>query len=128
MFAKAVNGYDGHHMKLVSNALAQAQALMDGRKNIEEPYKNFEGNRPSSILLLDDLTPKTLGMLMALYEHKVFVQGAIWGINSFDQWGVELGKVLAGDIERGLEASEVLVDADSSTVGLMNVIKKINMW
>jgi len=128
VFAKSVDGYEEHHMKLVANALAQAQALMDGRENADEPHKNFEGNRPSSVFVFDELTPRTLGMVMAFYEHKIFVQGVIWGINSFDQWGVELGKVLAGDIERSFETSKGLKGADSSTVGLIDVIKNHNMW
>ncbi len=84
-----------HHEKLISNVLGQTRALMDGYSNEDQPHKNFEGNRPSNTLWLSHLTPYTLGMLLALYEHKIFTQGAIWNINSFDQYGVELGKSLA---------------------------------
>lgn len=84
-----------HHEKLVANVLGQTKALMDGDHNADEPHKNFDGNRPSNILWLQKLCPQTLGMLLALYEHKIFVQGAVWNINSFDQYGVELGKTLA---------------------------------
>jgi len=84
-----------HHEKLISNVLGQTRALMDGYTNEDQPHKNFEGNRPSNTLWLTQLTPYTLGMLLALYEHKIFTQGAIWNINSFDQYGVELGKSLA---------------------------------
>ena len=128
VFARAANGYEGHHMKLVSNALAQAQALMNGRENDAEPHKHFDGNRPSSMLVFEDLSVREMGMVMALYEHKVFVQGVIWGINSFDQWGVELGKVLVGDIEASFASSDPLKGADSSTSSLMKIIKTVNLW
>jgi glucose-6-phosphate isomerase len=101
-----------HHELLLANAIAQAQALMLGQAD-EGGHQHFNGNRPSTFLLLHELTPASLGALIALQEHRVFVSGAVWGINSFDQWGVELGKVLARDIharmasgdERGLDAS-----------------------
>jgi len=83
-----------HHSKLLSNCFAQSEALMDGQEN-NDPFKNFEGNRPSNTIILKELSPKNLGSLIALYEHQVFVQGVIWNIYSFDQWGVELGKQLA---------------------------------
>ena len=89
-----------HHRILMANMVAQAEALMTGRGN-DDPHRRYPGNRPSTTLLIDELTPATLGQLIALYEHKVFVQGAIWGINSFDQWGVELGKVIAGELLTG---------------------------
>ena len=89
-----------HHQALKANMLAQAEALMRGRSS-DSPHTHYPGNRPSTVILLDTLTPRTLGMLLALYEHKVFVQGCIWNINSFDQWGVELGKDLAGRIMQG---------------------------
>ena len=83
------------HAKLLANVVAQAEALMVGRSDLAAPHRNFPGDRPSSFLLLEALTPHNLGALIALYEHKVFVEGVLWGINSFDQWGVELGKTLA---------------------------------
>ena len=107
----------GHHEKLLANALAQAQALMVGKQG-EDGHRHFPGNRPSTFLLLDALTPASLGALIALQEHRVFVSGALWGINSFDQWGVELGKVLAKDIEARL-ASGDLQGLDGSTAGLL---------
>ena len=84
---------------LASNALAQADALAFGQANADDPHRHYPGNRPSSILMYDDLTPYMLGKLIALYEHKTVVAGAVWGVNSFDQWGVELGKKLSGGIE-----------------------------
>lgn len=109
---------------LVANALAQSQALMNGRENSAEPHKNFAGNRPSTTILLKELNAKTLGMLLALYEHKIFMQGVIWGINSFDQWGVELGKHLAREIERDLIAGNPSPEHDSSTENLIHAILK----
>ncbi len=90
-----------HHDKLLANALAQARALMLGDAG-DAPERDFPGNRPSTFLLLDRLNPESLGALLALYEHRVFVSGSLWGINSFDQWGVELGKRHAGPIEQAL--------------------------
>jgi len=107
----------GHHPMLLANALAQAQALMQGKSDAGG-HKHFPGNRPSTFLLLDDLTPASLGALIALQEHRVFVSGSLWGINSFDQWGVELGKVLAKDIEPRL-ASGDMAGLDGSTAGLL---------
>ncbi len=112
---KPENDVGEHHRLLLANLVAQSQALMDGRdlKNSDNnPQKVFEGNRPSSTILLDRLDAYHLGQLIALYEHKIFVQGIIWNINSFDQWGVELGKVLAKNIlaDQGVK--------DSSTEGL----------
>ncbi|MFT7220262.1 MAG: glucose-6-phosphate isomerase [Candidatus Azotimanducaceae bacterium] len=89
-----------HHRLLNANLIAQSEALMAGQSSTDL-HQNYEGNRPSSVLMLDSLTPKTLGMLLALYEHRVFVQARIWGINPFDQWGVELGKKLANNILNG---------------------------
>jgi glucose-6-phosphate isomerase len=110
----------GHHALLLSNALAQAQALMLG-KNDAGGHKHFPGNRPSTFLLVDDLTPAALGALIALQEHRVFVSGSLWGINSFDQWGVELGKVLAKDIEPRLVGGDVS-GLDGSTAGLLRLL------
>lgn len=115
---------DDHHRTLLSNALAQAQALMLGEAH-DDPAHHFPGNRPSAMLMLDRLDPYHLGMLMAIYEHKVFVQGVIWGINSFDQMGVELGKRLAKDIEASFANGAVLESADASTQNLMaHILKK----
>jgi glucose-6-phosphate isomerase len=83
------------------------------------PHKVFPGNRPSNTILLPQVTPRSLGALIALYEHKVFVQGAIWNVNSYDQWGVELGKQLAGTILKDLEGGAASAAQDSSTAGLI---------
>ena len=101
-----------HHRTLLANMVAQSEALMTGQVNAE-PHQRYPGNRPSSTLLMDRLDPESLGMLLALYEHKVFVQGTIWSINSFDQWGVELGKRLTGTILNGS------AEHDSSTERLL---------
>ncbi len=129
---KARHSLPGHQALLLANALAQAQALMVGKRaEAEMPetgaaamggHKNFPGNRPSTFLLLDDLTPASLGALIALQEHRVFVSGSVWGINSFDQWGVELGKVLAKDIEPRLASGDVS-GLDGSTAGLLALIR-----
>ena len=126
-----------HHDKLVANVLAQSEALMLGKTKEEviaelgaqgldkasikalTPHKIFPGNRPSNTLLYPRLTPERLGSLVALYEHKVFVQGAIWGINSYDQWGVELGKQLARALLPKVQGTESAVGHDSSTRGLL---------
>jgi glucose-6-phosphate isomerase len=106
-----------HHQALLANAIAQAQALMQGKADAGG-HKNFAGNRPSTFILLDALTPETLGALIALYEHRVFTSGVLWGINSFDQFGVELGKVLAKDIETRLVSGDAS-GLDASTAGLL---------
>lgn len=111
----------GHHNKLLANALAQAQALMVGKAS-EDGHRHFPGNRPSTLLLLDSLTPASLGALIAMQEHRVFVSGSLWGINSFDQWGVELGKVLAKDIEARLESGDT-AGLDGSTAGLLELLR-----
>jgi glucose-6-phosphate isomerase len=107
----------GHQQRLLANAVAQAQALMMGKADAGG-HKNFPGNRPSTTLLLEDLTPASFGALIALYEHRVFVAGSVWGINSFDQWGVELGKVLAVDIEKRMSSGD-MTGLDGSTQGLL---------
>jgi glucose-6-phosphate isomerase len=110
-----------HHEVLLANALAQAQALMQGAKAGEGQlagHQDFPGNRPSTFMLLDALTPESLGALLALHEHRVFVAGVVWGINSFDQWGVELGKTLARDLRERM-SSENLSGLDASTAGLL---------
>lgn len=109
---------------LLSNCLAQSAALMSGRDNAAEPHRHFAGNRPSTTILLDELSPRTLGLLLALYEHIVFVQGAVWQINSFDQWGVELGKALAQRLESDFARPAAASSHDSSTGGLMAFIRK----
>ncbi len=106
-----------HHELLLANAIAQAQALMLGQPD-EGGHKHFTGNRPSTFLLLDELTPASLGALIALQEHRVFVSGAVWGINSFDQWGVELGKVLARDIHARIVSGDA-AGLDASTAALL---------
>lgn len=130
-----------HHQMLLSNFFAQTEALMNGKpeeevarelqaagKSEEEvrtltPFKVFEGNRPTNSILIKQITPKTLGTLIALYEHKIFVQGIIWNVFSFDQWGVELGKQLAGRILPELTNDEPVDSHDSSTNGLINQYK-----
>ena len=106
-----------HHELLLANVIAQAQALMQGQAD-GGGHKNFPGNRPSTMLLLDELTPRSLGALIALQEHRVFVSGSLWGINSFDQWGVELGKVLAKDVQMRMQTGD-LAGLDASTSGLI---------
>ena len=97
-FATPNHPYRHHHDLLMSNLFAQAEAMAFGRRNDDDPHRHYPGDRPSTLILADRLTPSVLGQLIALYEHVVFVQGVIWGINSFDQWGVELGKELANRI------------------------------
>jgi glucose-6-phosphate isomerase len=110
-----------HHELLLANAIAQAQALMLGKPD-EHGHKHFSGNRPSTFLLLDELTPASLGALIALQEHRVFVSGSVWGINSFDQWGVELGKGLAQDIHARMASGHV-AGLDASTAALLDRIR-----
>ena len=125
-FIKPLNPVGRHHEMLLANVLAQGEALAFGKTSAEVkaegspdwliPHRTFEGNRPSNTLLLEELTPAALGRLVALYEHIVFTQGAIWQIDSFDQWGVELGKVLAKGILRELDPDSPAPPAhDSST-------------
>lgn len=130
-----------HHPMLLSNCLAQTAALMQGKdketvlqelaargmneeqRNWHAPFRTFDGNRPTNTLILDKLTPYHLGMLIAIYEHKIFFQGILWDIYSFDQWGVELGKVMANKILPDIEASASVTTHDSSTNGLINYIR-----
>ncbi len=128
------NPVGDHHQKLLSNFFAQTEALMNG-KSIEEvqndtplgsfsiPYKAFTGNRPTNSILIKKITPFSLGQLIAIYEHKIFVQGVIWNIFSFDQWGVELGKQLANRILPELKNETPVNSHDSSTNGLINTYK-----
>ena len=123
-----------HHRILLSHAIAQAEALMRGKTEAEAraetpdpalaPHRVFPGNRPTNMMLVRKLDPHALGMLIALYEHKVFVQGIVWNINSFDQWGVELGKQLAGTILKELQPGAAVGDHDGSTAGLIGYVRR----
>jgi glucose-6-phosphate isomerase len=137
------NPISDHHDKLLSNFFAQTEALMNGKTEEEVkadlkaagmteeqiefhyPFRTFNGNRPTNSILFKQLTPRTLGSLIAMYEHKIFVQGVIWNIYSFDQWGVELGKVLAKKILPELKSNEEVRSHDSSTNGLINYFKRL---
>ena len=139
-FKNSLYGNSDHHNKLMANFFAQTEALMNGKtaqevnaelaaKGMSEtevqkllPFKVFEGNKPTNTLLIEKLTPKTLGALIALYEHKIFVQGVIWNIFSYDQWGVELGKQLAGTTLQDIENSE-MSKHDASTTQLLQSFK-----
>ena len=140
-FKESLHGDTDHHNKLMANFFAQTEALMNGKteaevlKELKEknmgdaaiakllPFKVFTGNKPTTTFLLDKLTPRSLGALIAAYEHKIFVQGVVWNIFSYDQWGVELGKQLATNILKDIERSE-LSDHDSSTLRLLQLFKK----
>merc|ERR1719341_301523 len=136
------NVRDGlHHTILLSNFLAQPEALMKGKSTAEVeaelratgkseddiksigPHKEFKGNRPTNAIMMDTVNPFTLGAVIAMYEHKIFAQGVIWDINSYDQWGVELGKQLAKAIEPEMAGPEPVSSHDSSINGLINFIK-----
>ena len=139
-FKDSLHGDSDHHNKLMANFFAQTEALINGktadevRQELEAakmpeneikallPFKTFEGNKPTNTLLIDKLTPKTLGMLIAMYEHKIFVQGIVWNIYSFDQWGVELGKQLASRILKDINNSDI-AKHDSSTLNLLHFFK-----
>jgi len=143
--AKTHNPIGDHHIKLLSNFFAQTEALMNGRnyeaveaelrktgKSEEEisslaPFKVFEGNKPTNSILVKMITPRTLGSLIAMYEHKIFTQGVIWNIYSYDQWGVELGKQLANNILPELEGDMTVSSHDPSTNGLINIYKKMRL-
>jgi glucose-6-phosphate isomerase len=135
-FAESLNPLAPHHDVLVANAFAQAEALAFGKTADEvrqegaperlAPHRVFEGNRPSNMLFIDRLTPAVLGKLVALYEHSVFTQGVIWNVDSFDQWGVELGKVLAQRIVPELTApTEPPLTHDSSTNELIRRYRRL---
>jgi glucose-6-phosphate isomerase len=135
-FNQALNPLGRHHDLLMANLFAQTEALAfgktaeevaaDGVQTFQVPHRTFEGNRPTNTILAERLTPETLGKLIALYEHRVFVQGTIWNINSFDQWGVELGKVLANRIIPELEsASDPELSHDSSTNTLIRRYRRV---
>jgi glucose-6-phosphate isomerase len=127
-FLHTLNPLGNHHDLLTANVFAQTEALAFGKTALQVvdegtpgwlvPHRVFEGNRPSNTLLLDELTPAALGKLVALYEHSVFVQGTVWSVNSFDQWGVELGKVLAKTVADEL-VSDSELEHDSSTNALI---------
>ena len=139
-FKESLHGDSDHHNKLMANFFAQTEALMNGKtgdevrkelkaKHMPEnellkllPFKIFEGNNPTNTILINKLTPKSLGALIALYEHKIFVQGVIWNIFSYDQWGVELGKQLAGNTLKDIEGSEISKH-DASTMQLLQSFK-----
>jgi glucose-6-phosphate isomerase len=129
-FSQSLNPLDGHHELLMANVFAQTEALAFGKTAAEVeaegtpawlvPHRVFEGNRPTTTILADRLTPQILGSLVALYEHSVFTQGVIWGIDSFDQWGVELGKELAQRVAAELHGNGPPAGGhDSSTTALM---------
>ncbi len=117
---KPMHAHLDQHKMLLANCFAQAEALMNGTVGQQLPlHRSFDGNRPSNMLLLEQLTPTALGALLALYEHKTFVQGILWNINSFDQWGVELGKTLAAQIQAELDDPAAAKGHDSSTAALV---------
>jgi glucose-6-phosphate isomerase len=132
-FCQPLNPIGDHHDLLIANVIAQGKALAFGKTAAEVraegtpewliPHRTFAGNRPSTMIFAERLTPETLGKLIALYEHSVFTQGVIWGINSFDQWGVELGKALAQQIFPQLQEEKELAH-DSSTNALIRYYQK----
>jgi glucose-6-phosphate isomerase len=140
--AQSQNEIGDHHLMLMSNYFAQTEALMNGKSKAEviaelkkagkteeeiqflAPFKVFEGNRPTNSFLFKKLTPRTLGSLIAAYEHKIFIQGYIWNVFSYDQWGVELGKQLANKILPELSGNNTAMDHDCSTNGLINLFKE----
>jgi glucose-6-phosphate isomerase len=134
-FARPLNPLGDHHDVLIANMLAQAEALAFGRTDEElraagvpaalVPHKRMPGNRPTTVLLLEQLTPFALGSLVALYEHAVFTQGVVWGIDSFDQWGVELGKALASRITGELTSDEAQLGHDPSTNALIERYRRM---
>ena len=105
------------HDMLIAAALAQADALAFGRENIAEPYRHHPGNSPTTLIVYKDLSPTVLGKLIALYEHKTAIAGAIWGVNSFDQWGVELGKTLSKEIRSMLDDHATVSSSLGPVVG-----------
>ena len=140
-FIKPLYGNKDHHNKLMSNFFAQTEALLNGKTEQQvqaefdqqkvasktaqflKPFKVFEGNKPTNTILIDQLTPESLGSLIAMYEHKIFVQGVIWNVFSYDQWGVELGKQLANSILNEINSNEV-AHHDGSTSHLLNYFVK----
>ncbi|MCL4132084.1 UNVERIFIED_CONTAM: hypothetical protein GTU68_033682 [Idotea baltica] len=125
-FAKSEHGKQNHQDILMANCIAQAEALAFGKNEIQlKTFKVFEGNRPSNMLLFKQLNPESLGQLIAIYEHKIFVQGIVWNIFSFDQWGVELGKQLAKIILPEIRNQSIMQPHDSST---KNILSKYMEW
>ena len=120
--AKPAHPFRASHDALLSHLLAQSEALANGAANAD-PQKAYVGNRPSTFLLLDELTPKSLGALIALYEHSVYVQSVIWGINAFDQWGVELGKQIATSLLPAVASATEISVADPVTQALLAEIR-----
>jgi glucose-6-phosphate isomerase len=142
-FIAPVNSHNplgDHHAKLMANFFAQTEALMRGRTqgeareemlaagmseaSVDElaPHRTFPGNRPTNTILVERLIPRTLGALIAMYEHRIFTQGVVWGINSYDQWGVELGKQLAGVILKELGEGRLSAEHDTSTARLIEYV------
>lgn len=123
-FRKPTSSHVHMHGKLLANAVAQAEALLMGKDAADdEPHRHFPGNRPSTFFLFDELSPFSLGQLVALHEHRIFIQGVIWGIASFDQWGVELGKALANALLPELDGKASEVPHDASTQSLVDLIR-----
>ena len=120
------SGASQHQQDLaIANCLAQSEALMDGFDEAGlESYRVHEGNNPSNTILFEELTPETLGQLIALYEHKVFVEGVVWGIDSFDQWGVELGKKVAKSLAKVVSGESRYAGGNASTRNLLEQVKK----
>ncbi len=125
-FSESLHGNKEHHTKLISNCFAQSEALLQGTygKEAKSPFKQFEGNKPSNTILIKKLTPHTLGSLLAMYEHKLFVQGVIWNIFSYDQWGVELGKTVAKNVMEAIKTNDCSLINNQSTKDLLNKISK----
>ncbi len=141
-FIKSLHGNEDHHNKLMANFFAQTEALLNGKTekkakeellkqgfseekvNILSPFKTFEGNKPTNTILIQKLTPETLGSLIAMYEHKIFVQGIIWNIYSYDQWGVELGKELANSILDEIRTNQDFKHDHSTNSLLKHFLKK----
>jgi glucose-6-phosphate isomerase len=137
-FVNPLHGDRDHQNKLLANMIAQSEAFAFGKTSDEVkkegapekliPYKSFDGNRPTNVIMAEKLTPEMLGKIIAAYEHKIFTQGVIWNVFSFDQWGVELGKVLAGNILKELEKKDTInLKHDSSTNQLIEYYRRISI-
>ena len=133
-FAQSLHGNQDHQDKLMSNFFAQTEALLNGKTKAEVlaedtaeaivPYKIFDGNKPTNTIFINQLTPESLGKLIAMYEHKIFVQGVVWNVFSYDQFGVELGKQLAGKILKEF-SQDSLAQHDTSTANLIAMYKSM---